>query len=90
MVLALGITRDLGAYHALRVGLPLGPAHPADAHTVDALDRQRAGARAIVRADGVDGVERQARAPERDLSQNIWTATALQTQTAGLQGGVGR
>ena len=58
MVLALGVAGDLGADDALRVGLPLGAAHPADMRGVDALDRQRAGARAIVRADAVGDVER--------------------------------
>src|SRR5207253_7728859 len=50
VMLALGIMRDLGAYHALRVGLPLGPAHPANAHSADALDRERTGARTVMRA----------------------------------------
>jgi hypothetical protein len=72
VMLALRIAGDLGAHHPLRVGLPLSAAHPADAHPpgfrrgrLDELDRQRAGARAVVRADGVDGVERQNGAPGR-------------------------
>ena len=59
MVLALGIAGDLGADHPLSVGLALGSAHPADRRLVDALDRERAGARTIMRADAVGGVERQ-------------------------------
>src|SRR5260370_13536480 len=57
VVLPLGIPRDLGAHHALRVGLPLGPAHPADARAVDPFDRERAGARAVMRANAVGGIE---------------------------------
>src|SRR5438067_11014698 len=59
MVLALGIAGDLGADHPLSVGLALGSAPPADRRLVDALDRERAGARTIMRADAVGGVERQ-------------------------------
>jgi hypothetical protein len=43
----------------LRVGLAVGAAHPADRRRVEPLDRQRAGARAIMRADAVGDVERQ-------------------------------
>src|SRR5262249_17074987 len=60
MVLALGVAGDLGADDALRIGLPLGAAHPADAVVVNPLDLKRAAAWAIVRADAVGDVERQA------------------------------
>src|SRR5439155_11334457 len=63
MVLALGIARDLGAHDPLRVGLRRGPSDPPDMARVDALDFERAGARAIVRADAGDDVERQGSAP---------------------------
>ena len=59
VVLALGVAGNLGADHALRVGLPGGAAHPADRRRVEPLDRQRAGARAIMWADAVGDIERQ-------------------------------
>ena len=63
MMLALGVARDLGADDAGGVGLSPRPTHPADAAPVDALDLERAGARAVVRADTGDDVERQGLAP---------------------------
>src|SRR5215469_14487474 len=63
MLLALGISGDLRAHNPSRVTLGRGAADPADAPAVDALDFERAGARAIVRANAGDDVERQLRAP---------------------------
>ena len=63
VVLALDIAGDLGADHTLRVGLRRCPLDPPDMAPADALDRERAGARAVVRADSGDAVERQGSAP---------------------------
>src|SRR6266851_7331758 len=52
MVLALGVAPDLGADHAGGVAVRRGTADAADRMRVDALDLERAGARAIMRADG--------------------------------------
>src|SRR5207302_3188802 len=71
MVLPLGVAADLGTDDALRVGLPRGAAHAADRRRIEPLDRQRAGARAIMRADAIGGVEWQRRAPAPSLPQNI-------------------
>src|ERR1051325_1297171 len=71
MVLALGITGDLGANDSLRIGLALGAAHPADRRPIEALHRQRTGARAIMRTDAVGGVERQQLLQMPSLPQNI-------------------
>src|SRR5262249_23986371 len=58
VMLALGIARDLAADDAGGVGMP-GPAvDAADRARVDPLHRERAHARSIMRADGVDGVAR--------------------------------
>ena len=73
MMLALGIARDLGADDARRVGLARRPANPPDALPVDALDLERAGARAIMRANAGQDVERQDYAPPRVTVQNIST-----------------
>src|SRR5579875_2746395 len=48
----------LGADDAVRIGLPGGPAQTPDPHPVDALDRERAGARTIMRANAGDDVAR--------------------------------
>src|SRR5579872_2727744 len=50
---ALGITRDLGADDAGRVGLQLGAAHPADGLAAYHLDIECTGRRAIVRTGGM-------------------------------------
>ena len=70
MVLPLAVAPDLGANHAVGITLRLGAANTADACApglprgrLDPLDLQRAGARAIVRADAVRGIERQTHAP---------------------------
>ena len=52
MMNTLGVAGDFFADHACRVGIVLGAAHPADGFAVDDLDIERAGRRAIVRADG--------------------------------------
>ena len=59
MMLALGILGDLGAHYTVRVSLARRPTNPPDTVSVDALDLERAGARAIMRADAGDDVERQ-------------------------------
>ena len=69
MMLALGIAGDLGADDALRIGLPRGAMDPADMQGIHTFDRQRAGARAIVRADTVSDVERHSSA--LDLARNF-------------------
>src|SRR5579883_1752662 len=61
MVLPFGVARDLGADDAVRIGLPGGPAQTPDPHPVDALDRERAGARTIMRANAGDDVARHVR-----------------------------
>ena len=58
MVHPLGVARDLGADHPGRVVVRRRPADAADGRTVDPLHLQGAGAGAVVRADGGDGVER--------------------------------
>src|SRR5215472_7288113 len=63
MMLALGISGDLGADDASCVSLCRSTAHPPDPPAVDALDFERAGARAIVRTNAGDDVERQSQAP---------------------------
>ena len=45
-------------------------ANAADPIAVNALDLERTGARTIVRADAIDGVERQIGAPARGLPHN--------------------
>src|SRR5713101_6286155 len=60
VVLPLGIARDLGADHARRIGMILAAVDPSDRPRVEPLHLERAGARAIMRADGVDEIARQA------------------------------
>src|SRR5438876_5817032 len=59
VMLALAIAGDLGAHNTPCVALLRRPPDPPDAVPADALDRERAGARAVVRADAGDDVERQ-------------------------------
>ena len=54
---ALGVTRDLRADDARRIGLQLGAADPADRAAVDHLDVERAGRRTIVRTGGVADID---------------------------------
>jgi hypothetical protein len=61
MVLTLAVPRDFGADNATGIGLCFRAAHPADAGAIQALDFERAGARAIMWADAEDGVERHGR-----------------------------
>src|SRR5487761_675203 len=70
-MLARGIARDLGADHTRRVALAARAVDPADALAVDALDLERAGARAIMRAHAGQDVERQDRAPRLGSRQDI-------------------
>ncbi len=58
VMLALAIAGDLGADDTPCIGLRRRPPDPPDTAPADALDRERAGARAIVRADTGDDVER--------------------------------
>ena len=67
MMDALGIARDLGADHACRVGLQLGTADPADRGTIDHLDIERAGRRAIVRAGRMPDSDLDARGRSFDF-----------------------
>lgn len=48
---AFGVTRDLRADDAGRVGIALGPMHPADAFALKHLDIKGTGGGAIVGAD---------------------------------------
>src|SRR5205814_4326307 len=57
VVLALGIAGDLGADHTSCVALRQRPSDPPDAAPGKTLDPERAGARAIVRADAGNDVE---------------------------------
>jgi hypothetical protein len=52
MMDTFGVARDLGADHAGRIAVVLIPPDPADRAAVDHLHFERAGRRAIVRADG--------------------------------------
>jgi hypothetical protein len=70
MVLPLGIAPDLGADDTVGVALRLGTANATDTRSVDPLDLERAGARAIMRADAEHGIERQKRAPRRVCTHN--------------------
>src|SRR5581483_1625695 len=54
---SLGVTGDLAADHARRVGLPLRAAHPADTAAVEHFDVERAGRRAVVRTGGMADVD---------------------------------
>ena len=63
VVLALGIAGDLGADHPRGIAVPRGAPDLADARRRQALDLERAGARAIMRADGGDEVEGHALVP---------------------------
>ena len=58
MMHSLGIARHLGAHHAVGVVVVACAAHPADGARVQPLDFERAGARAIMRADRGDDFER--------------------------------
>ncbi len=78
MVLTLGVAGDLGADDAVRVALRGGPVHAPDARSpgfrrgwLDALDLERAGARAIVRAHAGQDVERQGDVPPLLWTQDI-------------------
>ena len=53
----LGVTGDLGADDAGGVGLQLGAAHPADGGTVDHLDVECAGRRAIMRTGRMPDID---------------------------------
>src|ERR1700746_1468774 len=86
MMLALGIAGDLGAHHAPRVGLCRSPAHPPDPPAVDQFDLERARARAVVRADAGDDVERQGSAPPWVMGQNT---TKLRPSGRSATGGRG-
>ena len=55
MVHPLGVAGDLGADHAVRIGVALEPVHAADPRRREPLDGERAGARAVVRAGRVEG-----------------------------------
>src|SRR6185437_5116968 len=57
MMDALGVARDLLADHARGVVVALRAAHPADPRRAEALDLQRAGAGAVVRADRGHGLD---------------------------------
>ena len=72
---ALGVARHLGADHARRVAVVLGPAHAADRASVDDLDLERAGRRAIVRTGGVAPLD--ARREVHALAAPIITAAFL-------------
>ena len=61
----LGVARDLGADHAERVVVVLGPAYAPDGALVEHLDFERAGRWAIVRADRM-GHPRHRRKPRLD------------------------
>ena len=63
MMLALGVARDLGADDSGRVVLIRGAADAPDAHAVDALDLERAGRGAVVRAGAVNEIEGHGLAP---------------------------
>ncbi len=54
MMHAFGIPRHLGANHARRVRIPLGPVDPANGVFVNAFDLQRTGTRTVMRAGGVN------------------------------------
>src|SRR5215207_4306217 len=54
---ALGVARDLRAYHAGGIGLQLGAADATDRAAVDYLDVERAGRRTIVRTGGVADID---------------------------------
>ena len=71
VVLALGVAGHLGANNAPCISLGGGPANPPDARSIDPLDLQRAGARAVMRADAGQNIERQGCAPPWALKQNI-------------------
>ncbi|MNI12486.1 hypothetical protein D3C73_656710 [compost metagenome] len=53
MIEALGIARDLGADDACRIGVIRRPPHATDFAVLGQVDIQRAGARTVVRTDGV-------------------------------------
>ncbi|MNE64233.1 hypothetical protein D3C80_1596350 [compost metagenome] len=53
MIDALGIARDLGADDARRIGIVRRPAHAADPAVLGQINIQRAGARTVVRTDGM-------------------------------------
>src|SRR5271169_4064725 len=79
-MLALGIARHLGADDTPCVGLRRGPANPPETAAPgfrrgrrDALDLERAGARAVVRAHTGDDIERQEPAPPWRSTQNTGT-----------------
>ena len=57
-MLALGVARDLGAYHPCGVRIVARAAHPADAVGIEAFDLKGAGARAVVRTGGMGDIER--------------------------------
>ncbi len=57
VMLALGIAGDLGADHPRGIAVPGRAPDLADARRRQALDLERAGARAVMRADGRDEVE---------------------------------
>jgi hypothetical protein len=52
MVDALGIARDLGADHPIRIALALAAAYPPDAAPIDDFDLQRTGGGAVMGANG--------------------------------------
>ncbi len=54
---ALGVARDLGADDTGGVAVGLGPVNAADRALVEELDVERAGGRAVVRADGAGGAD---------------------------------
>ena len=82
MVLALGVACDLGADHATRIGLPRGPTDPSDAvdsgfrpGRLDPLDLEGAGARAVMRANAGQKVERQMmlrRCQKQNIGSERW------------------
>jgi hypothetical protein len=67
MMDALGVTCDLGADHARRVGLQLGAADPTDRGIIDHLDVEATGRRAIMRAGRVPDGDLAARGRSLDF-----------------------
>src|SRR5882724_2146403 len=57
-MLALAIAGDLGAHDTPCIGLRRRTSYPPDTAPADTLDRERAGAGAVVRADTGNDVER--------------------------------
>src|SRR5258706_10623422 len=83
MVDALRVAADLLADHTPRVGVAVRAAHPADGVEIEALDLQRAGARAVVRAHRREDLDGRLRHGFKNTSNGLAPSRARDNGAVG-------